>query len=302
MGESINAIEISDLKCNYGKLNAVQGLSLTVKQGTCYGFFGPNGAGKTTTIKCILNHMRPASGEIRVFGLNTRRDEVKVKSHIGYVPEFTAFYSWMTARGVLDYTASFYPSWNRSVEKELLERLNLDASKKVSQMSKGMKVKLSLICAIAPEPDLLLLDEPTTGLDPLVRKELIETVIGAYQDRNPEKHTLFISTHMLQEFEGLIDEFTIVNQGRECLRANAEEARERHRKIRATFSGEPPHLSHPDIIHTTRSGRQVEWVTSNCSSELSSAIHSLSPETYIEENLTLEEIFICHVQSKDGEL
>lgn len=301
MGDAINALEIHDLKCNYGKLNAVRGLSLTVKQGTCYGFFGPNGAGKTTTIKCILNHLRSTAGAICVFGLDARRDEVKVKSHIGYVPEITAFYSWMTARSVLDYTASFYSTWNRTVESELLERLNLDPSKKVSKMSKGMKVKLSLICAIAPEPDLLLLDEPTTGLDPLARKELIETVIGAYQDRNPEKHTIFVSTHMLQEFEGLIDEFTILQQGRERLHANAEEAREKHRKIRATFPGEPPTFTHPDILRVSRMGRQMEWIAANNSDELRRAIRSLPLESYEEENLTLEEIFICHAQNQEGE-
>src|SRR5471032_266656 len=113
-------IEIKNLTRSYGKHDAVNGLSLTVRAGKCYGFFGRNGAGKTTTIKCLLNLLRPTSGSVNVFGLDPQRDEVAVKSRFAYVPDHVAFYPWMTVRETLDYCASFRQTWNRDTERELL--------------------------------------------------------------------------------------------------------------------------------------------------------------------------------------
>src|SRR3954471_13560441 len=120
------AIEITGLARRYGKVEAVNGLNLTVRAGCCYGFFGRNGAGKTTTIKCLLNLLQPTSGTVRVFGLDPRRDEVAVKSRLSYVPDTVAFYPWMTVRGALDYAASFRPQWNQETERALLSQFRLD--------------------------------------------------------------------------------------------------------------------------------------------------------------------------------
>src|SRR5579862_7326696 len=124
-------IQIQNLTRRYGKLDAVNGLSLSVKPGRCYGFFGRNGAGKTTTIKCLLNLLRPTKGSVRVFGLDPQRDEVAVKSRLAYVPDAVAFYPWMTVRGALDYLASFREHWNRALESDLLKRFGLDLGQKV---------------------------------------------------------------------------------------------------------------------------------------------------------------------------
>jgi len=210
-------IEIQSLVRRYGKHDAVDGLSLSVNAGKCYGFFGRNGAGKTTTIKCLLNLLRPDSGNVRVFGLDPRKDEVAIKSRLAYVPDMVAFYPWMSVRETLEYLASFRRNWNEDIEKDLLNRFQLDATKKTSSLSKGQRTQLALIGAICPEPELLVLDEPTSGLDPIVRREFIETVIGAYQSGDPSRRTVFVSTHLISEFEGLIDEFTIIDQGRELL-------------------------------------------------------------------------------------
>jgi len=223
-------IEIENLTRCYGKLEAVHGLSLTVAPGRCYGFFGRNGAGKTTTIKCLLNLLRPNSGSVRVFGLDPQRDEVAVKSRIAYVPDTVAFYPWMTVRDTLNYLASFRTHWNRDIEADLLRRFGLNPAQKASSLSRGQKTQLALISAICPEPELLLLDEPTSGLDPIVRREFIETVIGAYQSGDPARRTVFVSTHLIAEFEGLIDEFTIIEEGRELLTMNADAARDSPRR------------------------------------------------------------------------
>ena len=224
------AIEITDLVRRFGRHDAVHGLSLRVPPGRCYGFFGRNGAGKTTTIKCLLNLLQPTSGRVRVFGLDPRRDEVAVKSRLSYVPDNVAFYPWMTVRGALDYAASFRARWNLDTERSLLSQFRLEPGRKTSHLSKGQRTQLALVAAICPEPDLLVLDEPTSGLDPIVRREFIQTVIGAYQDGDPGRRTVFVSTHLISEFEGLIDEFTIIDAGREVLTLEADAARGRFEK------------------------------------------------------------------------
>src|SRR5271154_6069794 len=232
-------IDISNLHRRYGKLDAVNGLNLRVQPGRCYGFFGRNGAGKTTTIKCLLNLLQPTSGTARVFGLDPQRQEVAVKSRLSYVPDSVAFYPWMSVEDTLRFIASFRPSWNTDLETDLLNRFRLDRRQKTSHLSKGQRTQLALIGAVCPEPELLVLDEPTSGLDPIVRREFIETVIGAYQSGDPERRTVFVSTHLISEFEGLIDEFTIIEQGRELLTMEADAARNRFQKIRARFSETP---------------------------------------------------------------
>lgn len=286
-------IEIKDLHRRYGKLDAVNGLSLNVRAGKCYGFFGRNGAGKTTTIKCLLNLLRPNSGTTQVFGLDPEKHEVTVKSRLTYVPDQVAFYPWMTVRDTLQYLASFRKNWNEDIETDLLKRFQLDPNQKSSHLSKGQRTQLALIGAICPEPELLVLDEPTSGLDPIVRREFIETVIGAYQSGDPQRRTVFVSTHLISEFEGLIDEFTIIEQGRELLTMGADAARDRFRKIRARFAQPPAALDFPGALNVKQSGRELEILANGNSEPLLARLKSLSPEELRCESLSLEEIFVA---------
>jgi ABC-2 type transport system ATP-binding protein len=230
MNDNTLAIDIRNLVRRYGHTDAVDGLNLQVAAGRCYGLFGRNGAGKTTTIKCLLNLLRPTSGDTRVFGLDPNRNEVAVKSRVSYVPDQVSFYPWMTVEDTLSYFASFRAHWNRGTETALLKQFGLNLPQKATHLSKGQRTQLALICAICPEPDLLILDEPTSGLDPIVRREFIRTVIGAYQEGDPARRTVLISTHLISEFEGLIDEFTIIDRGRNVLTQEADRARAEHRQ------------------------------------------------------------------------
>ncbi|HZV36301.1 MAG TPA: ABC transporter ATP-binding protein [Verrucomicrobiae bacterium] len=286
-------IEIEHLVRKYGHTDAVNDLSLRVGAGKCYGFFGRNGAGKTTTIKCLLNLLRPTSGTVRVFGMDPRKDEVAIKSRLAYVPDYVAFYPWMTVRDTLDYLASFRQKWNRRSEGELLDQFNLDSTKKVNALSKGQKTQLALIGAICAEPELLVLDEPTSGLDPIVRREFIQTVIGAYQEADPGKRTVFVSTHLITEFEGLIDEFTIIENGHAALTLEADEARSRYKKIRARFPGAAPQMNFPDARHVRRDGRELELTVNGGSEKVLEQLKALRPESVTSEALTLEEIFVA---------
>ena len=292
MNIDASIIEIQNLSRRYGKLDAVDGLSLNVRAGKCYGFFGRNGAGKTTTIKCLLNLLRPDSGSVRVFGLDPRKDEVAIKSKIAYVPDVVAFYPWMTVRETLEYFASFRKNWNGDIEADLLKRFQLDPKQKASYLSKGQRTQLALIGAICPEPELLVLDEPTSGLDPIVRREFIETVIGAYQSGDPGKRTVFVSTHLISEFEGLIDEFTIIEGGKNLLTMEADAARDRFRKIRARFS-EIPKLDLSGALNVKHSGREMEILADGNSEQLLEKLKAHSPEELKCEALSLEEIFVA---------
>jgi len=297
MSTSTPAIQIENLAYAYGRAEAVHDLSLTVAPGRCYGLFGRNGAGKTTTMKCLLNLLRPQRGQVRVFGLEPARHEVEVKRRLAYVPDQVAFYPWMSVRETLDYLASFRAHWNRKTEQELLGRFRLDPMQLTGNLSKGQRTQVALIAAISPETDLLVLDEPTSGLDPIVRREFIETVIGAYQEGNPGNRTIFISTHLITEFEGLIDEFTIIDRGRVVLTQESDEARERYQKIRARFAQAPPELDLKAALHVRREGRELELIVNGGGADLVGRLRQHNPETLTTEALTLEEIFVAALKS-----
>jgi ABC-2 type transport system ATP-binding protein len=293
MNASQPAIEIKGLTYAYSKAEAVHDFNLTVRAGCCYGLFGRNGAGKTTTMKCLLNLLRPRSGSVRVFGLDPARNEVEVKRRLAYVPDYVAFYPWMTVRETLDYLASFREHWNKETEQDLLGRFRLDSSQRAGALSKGQRTQVALIAAICPEPELLVLDEPTSGLDPIVRREFIETVIGAYQEGEPGKRTILVSTHLITEFEGLIDEFTIMDRGRNVLALGADEARERYQKIRARFPAAAPVLEFSGALHTKRNGREVEIIANGGGPQIVEQLRGLGPELLTSEALTLEEVFVA---------
>ena len=295
MSDEAPVIDINRLVRRYGRTEAVNGLSLRVQPGRCYGFFGRNGAGKTTTIKCLLNLQRPTSGDVRVFGLDPARDEVAVKARLAYVPDHVAFYPWMTVRETLDYVAAFRANWNRDTERSLLGQFRLDPHQKTSHLSKGQRTQLALVTAICPETELLVLDEPTSGLDPIVRREFIQTVIGAYQEGDPGRRTVFVSTHLISEFEGLIDQFTIIEGGRDVLTLDADTARERYQKIYARFSVEPADLDLAGA-RVLRRGREIEVVVNGNARDMLDRLKARSPETLTTEALTLEEIFVATLQ------
>jgi ABC-2 type transport system ATP-binding protein len=290
-------IQIENLTYAYGRTEAVRNLSLRVEPGRCYGLFGRNGAGKTTTIKCLLNLLRPRSGQVRVFGLDPARHEVEVKRFLSYVPDQVAFYPWMSVREILDYLASFRAHWNRRTEQELLERFGLDPAQRTGNLSKGQRTQVALVAAVCPETDLLVLDEPTSGLDPIVRREFIEAVIGAYQQGIPGNRTILVSTHLIAEFEGLIDEFTFIDHGRAVLTLDADQARKRYQKIRARFAQAPPEIDLQAALRVRRDGRELELIANGSGPELMERLREHNPEALTTESLTLEEIFVATLKT-----
>jgi ABC-2 type transport system ATP-binding protein len=218
---------------------------------------------------------------------------VEVKRRISFVPDAVAFYPWMTVRETLDYLASFRSRWNGETEHGLLERFRLDPACRTGALSKGQRTQLALVGAICPEPELLLLDEPTSGLDPIVRREFIQTVIGAYQEGGPANRTIVVSTHLIAEFEGLIDEFTIMDGGRAVLSLGADHARERFQRIRARFPEAAPAVEFTGALHVRRHDRELDLVTAGEGARLLDQVRQLSPEWCASEALSLEEVFVA---------
>jgi ABC-2 type transport system ATP-binding protein len=290
-------IQIENLTYAYGSAEAVRDLSLTIQPGRCYGLFGRNGAGKTTTMRCLLNLLRPQRGQVRVFGLDPAKREVEVKQSLSYVPDQVVFYPWMSIRETLDYLASFRPNWNREIERELLGRFGLDPAQHTGNLSKGQRTQVALIGAVCPETDLLVLDEPTSGLDPIVRREFIEAVIGAYQQGVPGRRTILVSTHLISEFEGLIDEFTIMDRGQAVLTLDADHARERYQKIRAGFAEPVPEIDLRAALRVRRDGRDLELIVNGGGAGLLERLRQLNPKRLSTESLTLEEIFVATLKA-----
>jgi ABC-2 type transport system ATP-binding protein len=300
MSPDAPAIAINHLIRRFGHTDAVDGLSLRVEPGRCYGFFGRNGAGKTTTIKCLLNLLRPTGGSVEVFGMNPARHEVAVKRRLSYVPDQVGFYPWMTVRDTLEYAKSFRSHWNDDTQRSLVDRFRLDLTQKTSHLSKGQKTQVALVAAICPEPDLLVLDEPTSGLDPIVRREFIQTVIGAYQEGAPGQRTVFVSTHLISEFEGLIDEFTIIDAGKAVLTMEADAARQRFQKVYARFASEPSGFAIDGARVIRQRGREIEFVVTGRSEDVMSRLAAASPEAIEAEALSLEEIFVTTLTPDAG--
>ncbi len=205
----MDAIRICGLTKYYGKIRGIEQISLTVKQGEFFGFIGPNGAGKSTTIRTLLGLIRPTGGEARVLELDIGRDREKLLSRVGYLPSEAVFYPGMRVRDVLRLSAELRRRDCKKTAERLCERLQLDTDRKADELSFGNRKKAAIVCALQHEPDLLILDEPTGGLDPLMQKEFFEIL----RERNEAGTTVFLSSHILSEIQRNCTRAAIIRQG-----------------------------------------------------------------------------------------
>ncbi len=241
----MNVIETHQLTRRYGKAEALHGLDLAVPAGSVFAFIGPNGAGKTTTIRMLMNLLEPTSGAARVLGVDSRKLTPKERRRIGYVSENQKLPEWMTVEQLMRYCEPLYPTWDRELEKKLLRKFELPADRKLKHLSRGMMMKASLLSSLAYRPELLVLDEPFSGLDPLVRDEFIA---GALEVSHQEEWTIFISSHDINEVEQLADWVGIIEAGRLTLSEPIEALLARYRMIEIT--GNPADLQIPSAPET----------------------------------------------------
>ena len=206
----MNAIEIKNLTKVYGKNRGIQDINISVKEGEIYGFIGPNGAGKSTTIKTLLNFIYSTSGEALIFGMDSVKESEKVKEYIGYVPSEVRYYDDVKVKDIIKYAQSFYPKSNKEYVDRICNELELDMNKKMGELSLGNKKKVAIAQSLINNPKLLILDEPTNGLDPLMQKKLFNILIEEKEKGN----TVFLSSHNLVEVQNLCDRVCVIKEGK----------------------------------------------------------------------------------------
>lgn len=250
-GESY-VLQTEELCLSYGRQRVVDELGLSVRAGEIYGFLGRNGAGKTSTIRMLMGVIRPDAGSIRLLDFHGRRIGTAQKRRIGYVSQEQHFYPWMTGRALGRFVGGFYPTWDHAEFARLLAWLDLPPDRKVAHLSGGMKVKLALALALAHRPPLLILDEPTAGLDPVARREFLEII---QRQAREQQRTTFFSSHLIDEVERVADRVGILHHGRlqyegdiATLRASVREVRYDRPEavVQVAVPLEPPSAATPD--------------------------------------------------------
>ena len=214
-----NIVEISNLKKRY-KGFLLDGISLVVPKGSILGLIGPNGAGKTTTIKILMNMVRANSGDVKIFGMDYSKDEKAIKNRIGYVGEDQYYYGDKTVAWTGNFVSGFFDQWDKNKFQKFLTDFAISRTKKISELSKGMKVKFSLAIALSHNPDLILLDEPTAGLDPIIRRDVLEILRALTVDENK---SVIISSHITDDISRIADYVTFLIEGKIKLSGEKDE-------------------------------------------------------------------------------
>jgi ABC-2 type transport system ATP-binding protein len=289
-----DAIVIEHFSKRYPRRDAVLDLSLSVRAGSIFGLLGCNGAGKSTTIRALLGLTRPTSGTLRVLGMEAPRDAVRIRDRVGYVPEDPPGYPWMTVSQALAFHASFHPRWDHSLADGLRDRLALPAGTRLRDLSRGMRAKVGLVMALGARPELLVLDDPTSGLDPIVRREFLEAVIANVQ---AEGGTVFFSSHLLDEMERIADEVAILRDGRLAASGPLERLKSATRTMRAVYAGDPPaRVELPGLLRCERSPHHLTLTVSGYEPRLADAVRATGALSVDVEDMSLEEIFVATVK------
>lgn len=226
MSETV--IEVRSVGKRFGANEVLRDVSFTVERGQTFAFLGRNGAGKTTTIRMMLGLLRPDAGEVRVLRMDPRSEAMSIRQQVGFLAEDQAMWGWMRIEQLLSFLAPFYPSWDRHLAQQLVRRFDLSMRSKVKHLSKGQSVRLGLLVALAHRPDLVILDDPTLGLDPIARKEFIRDVVEHLQGQGA---TVFFSSHLLYEIEPVADVVAILDKGRIVRQAATEALREHVKRL-----------------------------------------------------------------------
>jgi len=287
-----NAIETLALTRRYGRLEAVDGLTLQVPAGSVFALIGPNGAGKTTTIKLLMNLVRPTNGRASVLGTDSRRLGVGEFQRIGYVSENQRLPDWMTPGQFFDYCRPLYPTWDEAFRRKLQNDLALTLNLPLRKLSRGTRMKAALLSSLAYRPELLVLDEPFTGLDPLVRDELIRALLELPGER---PWTVFVSSHDIDEVERLADWVGFMTAGRLVFAEPVEALLRRFRAVEVVAAeGDAPHLpANSQWLLQGRAGRTLRFIDTAHDGS-GDGIASAFPGTTIQiAPMALREIFVA---------
>jgi ABC-2 type transport system ATP-binding protein len=293
-------IETTDLRKQYDGVEALRGLTLAVPAGSICGFLGRTGAGKTTTIKILLGMASPTSGRATVFGLpaDSASASVDIRRRTGFVGDDKGLYDAMTVRGMVRHTASFYPKWNLEMEERYLRRFELPAERGIKGLSRGMRTKLALLLAICRGADLLVLDEPTTGLDPAATEDVLQALVGHAAEHGT---TVFFSSHQLGDVEQIADHVVIIDRGRTAVSGSLDDLKQGYRRIQLVFDGEAPAYTFQTngVERVKRSGRVMTVLSSAGIDGVLAEARALNPVSTDSAPVTLKDIFLDTVAVED---
>jgi ABC-2 type transport system ATP-binding protein len=286
-----SVVDVTNLSRLYGEKTALDGVSFRAGAGQVYGLVGSNGAGKTTLLKHLLGLLRATSGSVRVFGRDPVVDPVGVLSRVGYLSEDRELPEWMRVEELMRYTQAFHPTWDASYARELLETFALDPAKKIKNLSKGMRAQAGLIAAVAYRPELLILDEPSSGLDAVVRRDILDAIVRAVAD---DGRTVIFSSHLLDEVERMSDHVTMMQQGRVTLSGVLDDVRRDYQRSRVHFVD---HFDQPPVLDTALAmeggGRSWSVIHSGSPEQFRHSVMARGGEVVDSRDATLEEIFLA---------
>ena len=296
----MNPIETHNLSRTYGRrLEAVHSLTLSIPQGGACALLGPNGAGKTTTLKMLMNLLRPTSGFATVLGVDARKLGPAQFEQIGHISENQKMPLHMTVRAFLDFCRSLYPSWDKAFESRLLALFELPPDRKLKHLSRGMRMKTSLLSSLAYHPKLIIMDEPFSGLDPIVRDELMQ---GVLEFAGSGDWTLLISSHDMDDVERLIDSAAIIEQGKLLLHESLESLQQRHRRVEVMPSqpaGQPGKPPAPPIscIAFESTGMRARWIETAFNPQTEQTYKASCPSaSFTLHPMSLKEIYISTIK------
>ena len=277
----------------FGAKCAVRDLNLDVPRGCVFAFLGRNGSGKSTTIRMLLGLLQPDRGEASVLGFDSQSLTPEVRTRIGYLTEEHQLYGWMSVREAGDFQAAFYPRWNEKIFRTVIDHFALKPEAKVKHLSRGMRAGLSLALTLAPDPELLILDDPALGLDPVARRSLVESMI--YLTRRSDR-TIFFSSHHLSDVERVADYLAVLDYS--VLRACCplESFRNSVQEVQLQFTGPPPKLPPiPGLLQAIRTERELRVTFVHYNGETEKALRALAPSSLETVPMGLEDAFISYL-------
>ncbi|MCE5230602.1 ABC transporter ATP-binding protein [bacterium] len=289
-----NVIRIANVTRRFGSTTALEDVTLDVPRGSVFGLVGENGAGKTTLIKHILGLLRAREGSVRVFGLDPVRDPVGVLGKIGYLSEDRDLPDWMRVGELMRYTQAFYPKWDEKYAADLVRAFDLKLNQKVGSLSRGQRAQAGLLIALAHRPEMLLLDEPSSGLDAVVRRDILAAIIRTVAD---EGRTVLFSSHLLEEVERVADRVAMIHHGRLVLVGTMDDVKAGHRRMTLHFDEPPsrkPEL--PGALAIEGEGREWTCLVDGAADSVRVAAEKLGARIAEEATPSLEEIFVARVK------